>query len=112
MMNPEPKKTSKHILLCDYCGNKTIITGAQVEGLIEIALAPIPGGAPIYDPIQKKTIVKKSFDRTKIFKCSKCGRGVRAKKLLVPDSEHIVEKKNDKKTLDDGRQTGPSGFPI
>lgn len=109
----EPKKPSKHIILCDYCGTKTIIRDSQVDGLTEVKLADIPGGAPSLDPVTKKIVVKKSFDRTRIFKCKQCGRGVRANKLLVADSQHIVEKaKNEQETLNDGCKTGPAGFPL
>lgn len=111
----EPKNPSKHIILCDFCGTKTIIKESQVEGLSEIKLANIPGGAPYIDPITKKVIVKKSFDRTRIFKCKQCGRGVRANKLLVTDSKHVVEKEkenNEQKAINDGCKTGPAGFPL
>lgn len=99
---------NKYVLFCDFCGIKSVIQDeSQLEGLTELTLSPVPGGIPFLDPITKKTVVKKTHERCRVYKCRKCGRGLKVKKYLTPDSTHDIPKDtNEQKDIDAGRETG------
>lgn len=100
---------NKYIILCDVCGTKKIIKNPdEVKALQEVNLASVPGGIPYIDPETKKVVIKQNQERCKVFKCSTCGRGVRVKKILTPESVHdpIPKEKNEEKIIDTGSETG------
>ena len=96
----------KYVIHCDACGNNIVTDGTDPDkALVEIKMAPIPGGVPFYDEQEKKTITKKSLARPKMFKCPKCGRGATARKCFVVESKH-EEQKDEEKSKSDGRKDG------
>lgn len=102
--------SKRYVIHCDACGYNTVISGANdTVGLHEVKLAPIPGGVPVYDEKQKKTITKKSTPRRKMFKCKKCGRGIIVRDFMVPEIKDVPSEEKDN---NDGREAGPSGQPL
>lgn len=98
----------KFVIHCDACGKNIITTGNDTTNLVEIKTSLIPGRIPMYNKEKKETEVGKCYQRPKMFKCPKCGRGVVARKLIVSDSKHIEEKKDEKEPKPFGRETGTS----
>lgn len=99
--------TTKYVIHCDACGSNTVVGDTNVK-MVEIKVAPIPGGIPTYNEELKKTETRKPLPRPKMFKCPKCGRGATARAYTVAESKHEEEKKNEKETRTHGRETGAS----
>ena len=59
-------------LKCEFCNYKKTATGSDFKELIEIPLAPTPKGLAA-----KRGHIK----RPKLYRCPKCGRGIRSKKV-------------------------------
>jgi DNA-directed RNA polymerase subunit RPC12/RpoP len=106
-------KTSKRMMLfCEPCSFKTIIDSEEVE-LAEVKNAPIQQKLPTFDPSLQKPIVGKTQNQAKMYKCTKCGRGVRVRELLKPfgeafklvDEQKIKqqEEESKRKRLEDGK---------
>jgi hypothetical protein len=58
-------------LQCEFCNYKKTAPGSDFKELIEIPLAPVPKG------LAKRGHIK----RPKLYRCPKCGRGIRVKKV-------------------------------
>lgn len=75
---------------CDYCGYKRLTDGSDVQDLVPVKQCPVPAGVPYLDPVTKKIVTPKAFNRPKKFKCPKCGRVITARKIVTetnPDAE-------------------------
>ncbi len=77
-------------LYCEICNWKMITDGNDTAELVESKTASIPRGIPHYDE-NKKIVTPKDKQRIKRFKCPKCGRVVRPRKIDNPQ-----QKLNDK----------------
>lgn len=100
-MTPEPlqKQKIKHklyILHCDTCGFHKKTDGSDIE-LIEIKRTQIQGGIPkIQDG---KTIPPKYIEKSKMFHCPKCGKGIVAHICNIPIMKHEEENDNQKNNI-------------
>jgi hypothetical protein len=63
------------------CGYKRFSDGSDVQDLQVYKSSPIPGGVPYLDAESKKVVTPKTRKQIKQFKCPRCGRLIRAKKL-------------------------------
>jgi hypothetical protein len=88
---------------CDNCNFRKICKANEDFGLIEIPQSPIMKKPPYIDNVVKKTVATKTMNRTRAFKCPKCGFTFRAKKL------ESQENKNEQTDYNDGRETGFKG---
>lgn len=89
---------------CDHCGYKRFTKGDDIQDLVQVKQAAIPGGTPYIDPITKKLTTPKSMSRPKTFKCPGCGYLIKATKIT------LVETIPDEQTNRiDGREAGPTG---
>jgi len=75
---------------CDFCGYKRMTDGSDIQDLVPVKQSPIPAGVPYLDPVTKKTVTPKSYNRPKKFKCPQCGRVISARKINM-------EQTNDEK---------------
>ena len=83
-------------LYCEICNWKSVTDGTEVEDkLYEYSTSPIPGGAPYVDPVDKKTVEKKSQKQPRKFRCPKCGRVVIPRQIDNPQED--VDLKNELK---------------
>ena len=95
MNNSKVKRT---MIFCEPCGYKSIIEPKQnPDELTEIVSAKIQAGIPQLEG--NKTVTKPFIERPKMYKCPKCGRGVRVKELLAPYAKAMSEI-DQKKELD------------
>jgi len=99
-------KNNKKFLFCEFCGFKKIID--DLTNLCVIKNINIQG------KIEKSTkIGKEIYEKNKMYKCPKCGRGVIEKKIngayletIKKNQEEIDKKKIEedrKKRLEDGK---------
>lgn len=81
-------------LYCEYCNWKLVTDGTDpaAKALVQIVVAPVPGGAPKIDPETKKVVVPKDRKPRKRFKCPNCGRGVTPK--IIQNEESNGEDNN------------------
>ena len=81
-------------LYCEYCNWKLLTDGADAaaKALVEITVAPVPGGSPKVDPETKKVVFPKSKKQRKRFKCPQCGRGVTPQ--VIKEEINGVEENN------------------
>jgi hypothetical protein len=66
---------------CQVCGYHRTSDGSDVQDLVPVKQALLPGGVPFLDPVTRQTVVPKSFKRPKKFKCPRCGRVITARKV-------------------------------
>jgi len=85
---------SRFLLFCEPCGHKEFVF-EEPEDLLEIKRVDVPGGNPYRDPETKSIKEKNKTKQPKVFKCSKCGRGVIAKRL--PEVYVKAQKEIDKR---------------
>lgn len=78
-------------LHCQACSNKFILD----EHTVEIKRCDVPGGIPYVDKIDGKVKLPPMMPTRRMFKCTKCGRGVASKILTKPsrDPSIISERK-------------------
>lgn len=83
-------KAKRMMIFCEPCGHKQIIEPkANPEDLTEIPSTKIQAGIPQLEG--NKTVTKPFIERPKMYKCPKCGRGVRIKELLTPYAKALSE---------------------
>lgn len=103
MMNEEEKKvdTEKkyYILYCENCSYKRITDGSDVGDLYEYKRNKIPTGIPKIDPITKKTTTSNPKVLPKMFRCPKCGRLVRPKKVIPSVIPELKKEENDEQNI-------------
>jgi len=98
----------KYQFFCEKCNYKRFTDGSDIQDLVEVKTAPLPGGSPTLDLQIKKevfpnlhqpgtfiggTVLPKSTPQKKRFKCPNCGFIIMAKKL-------------NETNFTDGRETG------
>ena len=98
-----PMSDNLYQFYCDNCNFRKICKGNEDFGLIEISQSPIMKKPPHIDNVEKKFVTTKTMNRTRAFKCPKCGFTFRAKKL------ESQENKNEQTDHNDGRETGFKG---
>lgn len=80
-------KTRETIFLyCQACSNKFILD----ESTIEIKRCDVPGGIPYVDKEDGKVKMPPMMPTRRMFKCTKCGRGVASKILTAPSREPSI----------------------
>jgi len=69
-------------IYCEICGYNRVTDGSQIEDhkLKEVPRVKIQRNIPVLDE-QNKTIPSEFCHLPKIYKCPKCGRGMRIKKI-------------------------------
>lgn len=106
-------KINKKILICEFCGFKKILDNE--EHLCVIKSNKIQG------KIDKNTKIGKEFyEKNKMYKCPKCGRGVIEKKIsgafldTIKKNQEEIDKKNAEedhnKRIEDGKPLEKSEF--
>ncbi len=98
-----PMSDNLYQFYCDNCNFRKICKGNEDFGLIEILQSPIMKKSPYIDDIEKKVVIPKKMNRTRAFKCPKCGFTFRAKKL------EGQEDKNEQTDYNDGREASFKG---
>lgn len=78
-------------LYCQACSTKFILD----ETTIEIKRSDVPGGIPYVDKEDGKVKMPPFMPTRRMFKCTKCGRGVASKMLTTPSKDPSVI--NDRK---------------
>jgi hypothetical protein len=73
-------------LYCQACSNKFLVD----ESVVEVPLNNVPGGIPYVDKEDGKVKMPAEMPRRRMFKCTKCGRGVASKMLTTPSREPRV----------------------
>lgn len=73
-------------LYCQACSNKFIFD----ENVVEIPVNDVSGGIPYVDKEDGKVKMPAMLPRRRMFKCTKCGRGVASKMLTTPSKEPKV----------------------
>lgn len=106
------KAPDRYMLYCDHCGRKVVVVDPKSVGMTEIKVAPTPGGSPYFDIITKKTVIKPSTPRPKMFKCTQCGRGIVLRKNNTPVALPPEKEKNNEEGIPTRRKTGLDGWPV
>lgn len=89
---------SLYIFYCDICNFKKITDGSDLADFLEYVRSPIQKTLPKLDKDNKKRISATTYDLPKRFKCPKCGRLIRPKKLKVSnenDNDPGSEERNE-----------------
>lgn len=73
-------------LYCQSCGNKFLLD----ESVVELKVNDIPGGIPYVDKEDGKVKMPPQFPRRRLFRCTKCGKGVASKLLTMPSNHPTV----------------------
>jgi len=71
---------------CEICNWKIVTDGTDPQ-LHEIKSAPIPGGPPKFDPVEKKMVIPKSKKPKRKFRCPGCGRVVIPREVENPQEK-------------------------
>jgi predicted RNA-binding Zn-ribbon protein involved in translation (DUF1610 family) len=78
-------------LYCEICNWKKITDGSDVRGLTEVKKSKIQRGIPRIDPKTKKVVEPEWKTMPKQFKCPKCGRPVKIRRIANP--QEALEKR-------------------
>lgn len=103
-----------YMLYCEICGWKKHTDGSDVGDIYQVKRSPIPGGVPYLDE-QNKTVTPKSHKQPKIFRCQKCGRPCKARKLSGKDPTFdplSTQRTDDFKDRFTGRENSTEGHPL
>jgi len=80
-------------LYCNQCTWKRYTDGTDMKDLYEIKTSPIPTNIPHFDPETNKTIVSKSRNQKRRFRCPNCGQTITPR--IVPDTQKEVDAKRE-----------------
>lgn len=110
-------KTKKYMVYCEPCNYRSLIE-ERWEGDSHLTVIPtskIQSNIPMLDPSTKKTLSKPLIERAKMYKCPKCGRGIRAKQMFVPylkTLEQVERKEQEERSKEDYEQRIRDGMPL
>lgn len=80
------KNKENIFLYCQACSNKFILD----ENLVEIKRCDISGGIPYVDKEDGNVKLPPMLPTRRMFKCTKCGRGVASNLLTTPSRQPTV----------------------
>ena len=88
----------RYLLFCEYCSYRRITDGSDIQDLYEYKTTPMMTGVPKYDLLKKETVVPKSKNQRRRWRCPKCGKGSLFPKKIAPkvyEDEQEKPKNND-----------------
>lgn len=68
----------KYMLFCQQCKYKRFTDGDDLNDLVKIKNTPFQAGSVKYDPKTRTQYNPPLLQRTKLFRCPKCGFAMRA----------------------------------
>lgn len=73
---------SKYSFYCEPCGYREFLNEEDFKSKIEISRSPIPKGVvKIEDGKATEESLKQGVPQPRMFKCPKCGRGVKVREV-------------------------------
>lgn len=93
-------------IYCEICGYNRWSDGTDLDDMIPCKRSPIMTSIPRIDPITKKVTTKLPMPLPKLFKCPKCGRGVRPKQYPLPKAEDLFKNEQNENNNNSGSETG------
>ena len=96
---------------CEICNWKKITDGSDVKDLHEIKRSPIQAGIPKFDADTGKTTTAQPIKQARMFRCTKCGRGVIPRRIGNPQDDidranDFKQRKSHEQDWADGREAG------
>ena len=84
--------TKLYRLYCELCNYNRITDGTDIGDLVEYKRSKIQRNIPKIDPLDQKVKEKDHIKLPKQYKCPKCGRLIKPKKLDVKEENEDIDK--------------------
>ena len=85
--------TKLYRLYCELCNYNRITDGTDIGDLVEYKRSKIQANIPKIDPLDDNKVKEKEHIKLpKQFKCPKCGRLIKPKKLDLKEEDEDIDK--------------------